>query len=204
MRFTEDLEPEEIVALRERLKNELRMMDVPVVVPEVADDIKTVYRISVDRTKSRSEKLRHLDESMTYFVKNHLANLALITGVNITDNELNHMTEDVMLRVQTLCNINNLTLPVSDGERDNLRMRIIAAIDDTSYDGGITRTQIRTRIGRNHTRYISEVDDILAELVESGKYVLKHDRYVIVSSSKTSTRSVKVRRGPKTKRDTLG
>jgi hypothetical protein len=119
-------------------------------------------------------------------MRTHIETLILINGDDPCDTDIDGLSDDICRNVRDDLVRSGVAdsglLPVFDID-DELLTKIRCAIDDSTNDGGLTKSQLRIEIGRNHSRYIDIVNEMLAYLVETGKYSVMNGRYVSVSES---------------------
>ena len=68
-------------------------------------------------------------------------------------------------------------LPVEYRYGKKIIKKIKKAIDEETYNGGISKSMIRRRVGRNHQRYIQQIDDILNHLLSEPVPETRKPRY---------------------------
>lgn len=147
----------------------------------------------LDHTCGNHTKAARLDLRLRNILESYIESRARLAGESMTEQDIKNMALDIFTGVtERLPGIDVLTpeddLQLYDMVRD--------AIDETTMDeGGITRTGLRKKLGRNHVSYIRRLDEIINQLLDSGEYGMHEGRLVALMRDSAHTERMPVTPG---------
>ena len=165
--------------------------------PVISDTLSAFRDILFSKDATRRTKMSDIWRQYRIVTRAEVESLAILNGVDLSGldaDALDLVVDDICKTAFAVLVKHGLmsadTEDMLDPD-DELVLRIRCTIDDCTEDGGITRSQLRNAIGRNHTRYIAAIDEILAYLVETGRYAYENQRYIATSGNNHGTRMVR-------------
>lgn len=144
------------------------------------------------RDATKSTKIRDVWKQLRAVVRSQVETLTIINDVDI-DISMDAVTNEVCQSIFSVMVKHSVLDPDSDELLildTELLKRMRYVIDDKTMDGGITKSNLRRKIGRNHTMYLDKIDELLAYLLETGKYAFVNGRYIAVTGGVQTTRMV--------------
>ena len=167
--------------------------------PVVAGAVSEFRRLMMDGNATKPARIRECWNRVRAVIRGQVRTIMTITEADGSNVDVETLVNEICQSMFSIM-VSNDVIPSDMDELlvldEELMKKVRAVIDDASFDGGLTKSEIRHQIGRNHTRYMPAIDEILAYLVESGKYALRSDRYIVVRGNAYIDRMTStVRRG---------
>lgn len=179
-----------------------------VIDPVTRGIISQFERVVTSYGMSNDTKLSELAGSLRSVIRSYIESVARVGCINTDGDRLNEIADDVVSNVKvTLAEHDIFVAGVDSGEHDqDLFDMVKLKIDNTSMDGGLTRSELRREIGRNHVNYIKPIDEIIGQLIDSGMYAIRVGRVVAITGDSQFTERMihqRTRRGrPRADKDT--
>jgi len=152
-------------------------------------------QVVLDHGCAVDTKVDRLDSRVRHVLRGYMESRARLAGASLTVADIDGLVDRVFNdMLSSLPAIDRALYAFDDELYDSVR----AAIDKASLDsGGITRSDLRRAIGRNHVSYLRRVDEVIGQLLDSGEYGLVGGRLVAVARDSSTTERMHRRAGPR-------
>lgn len=169
---------------RERIMGKPMPMDAPIANPLIRTALDRFRDTISQKYMMKETRISEIWKESKTIIRHQIESIARVNGVDLERVNMESILGDVSKSMTFILIQHGILDSSSEDYLDvgpDLIKKIKCEIDDATNDGGITKTDLRRKIGRNHIKYMSQIDDILSFLIESGKYAFQNGKFIAFS-----------------------